>query len=102
MILEIRAYSSYKRIRLNLCYWRSKHGHEVDILIGDDIAIEIKSTKFVTDTHIKSLRYLAEEKVFNRYFLVSHDLIERRQGNIEIIHWQKFLDLLWSDQIVSK
>jgi hypothetical protein len=68
------------------------HGHEVDILIDDNIAIEIKSTKFVTDNHIKSLRYLAEQKVFNR-FLVSHDLIECRQSN---------LDLLGSDQIVSK
>lgn len=65
MILEIRAYLSYKRIRLNLCYWQSKHGHKVDILIGDDIAIEIKSTEYVTDNHIKSLRYLAEEKVFS-------------------------------------
>lgn len=100
IMLEIRAYLSYNRVHLNLCYWRSRHGHEVDVLIGEDVAIEIKSTKLVTDSHIKGLRYLEEEKVFKRYILVSHDPVERKKGDVEIMPWQKFIDLLWLKQIV--
>jgi predicted AAA+ superfamily ATPase len=101
IMLEIRAYLSYQRLQLNLNYWRSKHGHEVDIVIGDNIAIEVKAIKNVSDTHIKGLKYLEEEKIFKRYIIVSHDPIERKQGNIEIMNWQKFLDLLWSDKLIS-
>ena len=99
IILELRAYLSYRRIHKNLCYWRSKHGHEVDVLIGDEIAIEIKSTNKVSDKHIKNLTYLEEEKIFRRYILVSHDATQRQVGNVEIIQWQQFLKSLWSDNL---
>ena len=32
--MELRAYLSYRRKKLPLTYWRSKSGHEVDLLIG--------------------------------------------------------------------
>lgn len=100
MMLELRAYLSYRRIRKNLCYWRSKQGHEVDVLIGEDVAIEIKSTNKVSDRHVKGLSYLEEEGVFKRYILISHDSVHRRVGNIEIMHWEYFLKLLWSDKLL--
>jgi predicted AAA+ superfamily ATPase len=98
--LEIRAYLSYQRLRLNLSYWRSKYGHEVDLLIGDEIAIEVKSTSHVTDKHIKGLSYLAEEGVFKRYIMISKDQTRRKSGNIDIMHWQTFLELLWQGEIL--
>ena len=99
VILEVRAYLSYRRIRKNLSYWRSHHGHEVDLLVGDDVAIEIKATKQVSDKHLKGLGYLEEEKIFNRYMLISHDPLQRTVGSVEILHWEKFLQLLWSDNL---
>jgi hypothetical protein len=30
------------------------HGHEVDFIIGDEIAIEVKCTDRVNDKHLKS------------------------------------------------
>ena len=50
--LELRAYLSYRRKHLPLQYWRSVHGHEVDFIVGDDVAIEIKSTHKITDKHL--------------------------------------------------
>ena len=100
IVLEVRAYLSYRRIHQPISYWRSKHGHEVDLLIGDDIAIEIKSTEKVSKKHTKGLSYLAEEKIFKKYFLVCNDKIGRKQENIEIIHWQDFLRKLWSDELL--
>ena len=57
IILEIRAYLSYQRSKKTLYYWRSKHAHKVDVIIEDEVAIEIKSTKQISDKHIKNLRY---------------------------------------------
>lgn len=100
IILEVRAYLSYRRIRQNLYYWRSKHGHEVDLIIGNDIAIEIKSTKQISDKHLKNLRYLAEENIITRYIILSNDPINRKVGNIEIMNWQSFIKMLWLDRIL--
>lgn len=100
-MLELRSYLSYRRIKKNICYWRSKHGHEVDVIIGEDVAVEIKSTKQVSDKHLKNLRYLAEEGMIKRYILLSHDPINRKIDNIEIMHWQSFIKMLWSDQLTT-
>lgn len=101
IILEIRAYLSYQRIKQNLCYWRSKHGHEVDVIVGDELAVEIKSNKQIADKHLKNLRYLAEEGIIKRYILVSQDPINRKIGNIEIMHWKSFIQMLYITPIES-
>ncbi|OGV43520.1 MAG: ATPase [Legionellales bacterium RIFCSPHIGHO2_12_FULL_42_9] len=98
--LELRAYLSYKRKHLPLTYWQSKNGQEVDFIIGDDIAIEVKTTNHTQDKHLKSLKALEEEKLCKRYILISHDKLKRRSGNLEIMHWQEFLTELWSDMIL--
>lgn len=101
IILELRAYLSYRRIRQKLTYWRSKHGHEVDVLIGDDIAIEIKSSNKISEKHLKGLISLKEENIFNKYILVCNDHAERKVKDVEILHWKVFLKKLWSDRVVT-
>lgn len=101
IILEIRAYLSYRRIRKNLSYWRSKHGHEVDILIGEDIAIEVKTSNNISEKHCKGLYYLEEEHIFTRYILISLDTQNKHFGVVESIHWEQFLKLLWSDNLLN-
>ena len=96
--LELRAYLSYHRIHVPLSYWRSKHGHEVDFIIDDDIAIEVKATDKVGDKHLKGLKFLAEENICKRYLLISHDPLHRKENNIDIIHWKNFLNKLWGNQ----
>ena len=100
MGMEIRAYLGYRRIKLPLSFWRSTHGHEVDFLIGDKVAVEIKSSRRVTSTDVKGLKVLAEEKIFSDFYLVSHDPVVTKKGNINTIHWKKFMERLWSDKII--
>lgn len=100
IILECQAYLSYRRHHLPLSHWRTKHGHEVDLLIADDIAIEIKATEKVSDKHLKGLKLLEEENIIQQYFLVSQDPIARRYGNIMVIHWKDFLEKLWNDELI--
>lgn len=98
--LELRAYLSYRRLKLDLSYWRSVHGSEVDFIVGDKIAIEVKTTRNVHNKHTKTLRQLQEEKICSQYYLISHDKIDRISDDIHIIYWKHFLDKLWSDEIV--
>ncbi|MBY0544462.1 MAG: DUF4143 domain-containing protein, partial [Gammaproteobacteria bacterium] len=100
--LELRAYLSYRRLHMSLNYWRTTHGHEVDFIIGSQIAIEVKATNKIQDKHFKGLRALAEENICERYILVSHDKINRKQNEFDIIYWEDFLKMLWADQLIKK
>lgn len=93
---EIRAWLSYQRIKQPLCYWRSAHGDEVDYLIGEDVAVEVKSSTRVSWRDFKGLDRLAEEGVFKHYLLVSQDPTEMRDGSRHALPWQSFLDGLWA------
>ena len=98
--LELRACISYYRKHLDLNYWQAKSGQEVDFIIGDDIAIEVKSTTRTQEKHFKGLKALAEEGICKRYILVSQDKLKRRVDSIEVMHWQDFLAELWNDTII--
>jgi uncharacterized protein len=77
--LELRAFISYRRLHKPLSYWKTQLGHEVDFIIGDEIAIEVKSTNKVSQKHLKNLKYLAEEQICKKYFLISQDKIPRQE-----------------------
>lgn len=98
--MELTAYLSYSESKQPLTYWRSKHGHEVDFIIGDKIAIEVKSGLQTKDRHFKGLQTFAEEKICSRHILVSQDPINRKYDTVETLYWKDFLDLLWSNKIV--
>ncbi|MEO1766426.1 ATP-binding protein [Thiobacter aerophilum] len=93
---ELRAFLSYQRIKLPLAYWRSTHGDEVDFLIGDEIAIEVKASSRVSWRDFKGLDRLAEEGVFKHYLLVSQDPTELKDGARHAMPWQRFLEELWA------
>jgi uncharacterized protein len=94
--MELRAWVSYNRNRMPLRYWRTRTGYEVDFLIGDDAAIEVKATRSVQDKHLKGLRALKEEGIFRRFFIVSLDTQNREtRDEIRCLHWSAFLDQLW-------
>jgi len=97
---ELRAYLSYRRIREPLSYWQAKNGQEVDFIIGDDIAIEVKTAARLSTKHLKGLRALEEEKICKKYYLISCDPAPQKTGNIEALHWQDFLQRLWLDKIL--
>ena len=96
--MELRAWISYRRNRKPLRYWRSRTGYEVDFLLGNDAAIEVKAARSVHDKHLKSMRALKEEGVFNRFFVVSFDSQNREtKDGIRCLHWSRFLEILWNE-----
>jgi predicted AAA+ superfamily ATPase len=98
--MELRTYLNYRRKRARLSYWRSTHGYEVDFLIGQEIAIEVKASQNISHRDFEGLKALKEENVFNKYILVSQDPINTSDGDVTAVYWEKFLDDLWSDRIM--
>jgi predicted AAA+ superfamily ATPase len=99
--LELRAFLDYKHIDLPIQYWRSVSHFEVDFIIGNQLAIEVKGTDLVTDKHLKSLRALKEENLIQHYGIVSLDTKDRvTHDGIMIWSWQSFLEKLWGGQLV--
>ena len=72
---------------------------EMDFLVGKDVAIEVKASRRVTNRDFNGLKALAEEKLWQRYICVSHDPLDRQQGQVACLHWQSFLNDLWSDRL---
>jgi predicted AAA+ superfamily ATPase len=99
--MELRAYLSYSRKKMPLCFWRTLDGHEVDFIIDDQIAIEVKTTKKVTGKALKGLKYLMEEKKLKKYYLISQDPIAMNQEGIYILPWETFIKQLWDGKVIS-
>ncbi len=98
--MELRSYLSYRRKKLPLTYWRSKNGHEVDFLLGNKTAIEVKASERISRNDFKGLRYLKEEGVFQNFILVSQDPVSIRTDDILTLPWQRFLSDLWKDKFI--
>ena len=99
--MEIRAYLSYKRRKLQFSYWRSTHGYEVDFLVGRETAVEVKASQKISQRDFKGLKALEEEKIFKNYILVSQDPINTRDNNFQALYWKKFLDNLWAGKFAG-
>ncbi len=103
LILEVHSYLRYTGAKEPLTYWRSTSKLEVDIVIGDRIAIEVKGKTVVTERDLKGLRALAEELPLQRKIVVANESARRRlDGGIEIIPIADFLRALWGGEIVGE
>ncbi len=91
---ELRAYSDYISGE-PVCYWRSSSGYEVDFILGNHTAIEIKAKRNVSRQDVKSLAALAEENKLKNHFCVCFETQERTFDNIRILPYGQFLDELW-------
>lgn len=100
IFLELRSWIDYHKPRTPLHYWRSTSGFEVDFLLNETIAIEVKATKLGQPRHLKGLKALLEEGTIQRAILICTEPRPRRLDEIEIMPWEFFLDLLWNDRIL--
>ncbi len=97
---ELRAWTDYHRAA-PLTYWRSKSGYEVDFILDDRIAIEVKSSSNASPRDLKGLKALREDSSFQGYMLVSLDPRKRVVDGLTIMPWREFLSELWCGQYDS-
>ena len=82
-------------------HWRSASGFEVDFVLGDHTAIEVKAKANVVPRELRSLLALAEEKKVKRSLCVSLDPRRRKVAGITILPWREFLEALWAGEYSS-
>ncbi len=93
---ELRAYLAYSRRDDRLGYWRSQSQFEVDFIVGDHSAIEVKAKAWVTDRDLAGIRALQEEKIFKNYWVITLEPRERfTEDGICLIPIELFLQKLW-------
>ena len=100
---ELSAYLDYNSRKEKLSYWRTRQSSfEVDFVIGDEVAIETKTTKIVNEKKdLRGLRALKEEGIFKKYIVVSRDSITRTTDDgIILLPWNLFLEWLWDGKII--
>ena len=78
-----------------LFYWRSTSGFEVDFILADKSAIEIKGKANITSKDLKGLKALKEEDLLTNYIIVCLEETPRETAGITILPWQLFLENLW-------
>jgi predicted AAA+ superfamily ATPase len=99
IFLEIRAKLDYSRNDAPFTYWRTLSGAEVDFLIGDRVAIEVKAKDRVTRRDQSGLRALDEEIRLNRKLIVCNEPRRRWDESIEIVPIEEFLVDLWEGRL---
>ncbi len=96
IFMELKTFVSIARPIQKLYFWRSIHHHEVDFLLGNWLAIEVKSASKVQLKDAKNLQILKEEGIHQIYVVISNDPINREVDGICYFHWQEFLNRLWA------
>ena len=96
---ELQAYLSYQNDLRVLTFWRSHSEFEVDFVLGDDVAIEVKATSLVQEKHLKGIRALGEEIPLKQKIIVSKDAKPRKIEDVYILPVEVFLQKLWARQL---
>ncbi len=93
---ELRAWLGYRNSQQPLCYWRTVDQREVDFIVGDELAIEVKAAARINDRDLKGLRDLAHEATFKNRLLVCQEPEARMtEDGILILPVKQFLARLW-------
>ncbi len=97
---EIKTYCDFNKRGCDLCYWRATSGFEVDFVINEKTAIEVKGKANITRKDFKGLTAIKEEGLLKNYILVTLEDTPRKDGDICILPWKDFITNLWQDAYV--
>ncbi len=95
---ELRAFLRYTEDGRTLSFWRSTSDHEVDFLIGDEVAIEVKGTEMAHERHLSGIQALSEDLKLKQKIVVSMDSRARKIGDITVYPVMEFLHRLWAKE----
>ena len=102
VFLELRAAVDYRRLDTDLTYWRTRTGLEVDFLLDDHTAVEVKATSRVSSRDLRSLRALAEEiRPRSRLLVCREPYARKTDDGIEILPVRAFCERVWSGELLG-
>jgi predicted AAA+ superfamily ATPase len=101
--LELLAWRSYEAPLESVRYFRTRDGVEVDFVIGDHTAIEVKATKLAQERHARGLLVMQEVHPMRRRILVTRDPHPRslhvRGVSVQVLPCREFLVRLWDGEL---
>ncbi|HZE88773.1 MAG TPA: DUF4143 domain-containing protein [Verrucomicrobiae bacterium] len=106
VLMELMAYRAYRAPDMEIRYWRTSTGQEVDFVVNDrEAAIEVKASARVPDVALRSLGVLGADGPVRRRIVVCLErqrrVVSDRHGEIEVLPLAPFLERLWAGKIVS-
>ncbi len=104
VLMELLAFRTYRERDFPVRYWRTKSGLECDFVLGRDgsFAIEVKGTTKLRPGDLKGIRAFVDEHDPRLAVIVCNESAPRRtRDGIWILPWERFLEQLWADSIVS-
>lgn len=99
MFHELKTFMDYNKCG-ELHYWRSTSDFEVDFIVGDTLAVEVKAKEAVTPRDFKGLKALQEEHLLKHHVVVSLEKRSRTISGISVVPWKTFLDKLWAREYI--
>jgi predicted AAA+ superfamily ATPase len=96
VICQLKTFIHYRRLDIQLYYWRTNHGAEVDVLLcrGNVVlcALEIKSSQNITNERLSGLKsFLKDNPRVPAYVLGDKQKTRLLQNNITVMDWNKFI-----------
>jgi len=100
IFLELKAFCDYCSPATSIKYWRTHSKIEVDFLVGEKVAIEVKSSTRLSPSDEKGLHALSEDLDLSRKIIVCKERQPRKtESGVEILPVNHFLKALWSGDI---
>ena len=103
IINEVKAYLSYSGLerKYPLTYWRSTSGFEVDMVAGNELAVEFKTSKKLIPRDFRGLRAFSEEGITKKNIVVCREERKRLVDDSFLVYpWMEFLKDLWNGAIL--
>lgn len=103
VLMELQNYRRYRDPELDLRFWRTSTGLEVDFVLGDmQAAIEVKGSARVHEGDLGGLRALRASQRVKHALVVSLEKEPRKlEGGLEVLPWRVFVERLWGDELVG-
>ncbi len=99
IFLELKAYLDYTRSDYDLTYWRTRTQLEVDYIIGDKCAIEVKAKKHIRISDVRGLLALEQDVKKIKKIVVCLEKEKRVLDSVEIIPCEEFFRKLWGGEL---
>jgi predicted AAA+ superfamily ATPase len=103
VLMEIMNYRRYRAPDLDVRFWRTSTGQEVDFILGEmDAAIEVKGAARVHVGDLRGLQALRASHRVKRSIVVCLEKQARTvDRQIEILPWRVFLERLWAGGLIG-
>lgn len=101
VLMELQNFRRYRSPDLDLAYWRTSTGLEVDFVVGAmETAIEVKGSARVHDGDLGGLRALGRSHKVRHKLIVCLEREPRSlEDGISVVPWRVFLERLWGGEL---